>query len=497
MKILLASEFTHLCTGYSAYYKQLAEAFTEAGHDVAEIASYGDANDPLHVKYANECKWDIYLNIPHNLDKAATAEYDRREEATGDAKFGSWMFEQIALKEKPDIVIGLRDYWYDRYITESPFHDCFTSILSPTVDTYPQKADWLDAFNSADYITTYNEWSENWLKEQYHCRNLKPFISPGFEQRPLIDRNTAREALSIPKDIKLIGTVMRNQGRKKFPDLFNAVSSLDDTYVYCHSAYPDKGWDLPSLFLQYGLQNKVYMSYVCKNCHDFSCELYSQRSAKCKKCGGKIETASPIKGVTQDDLRNIYSALDLYVQPHNSEGFGIPTIEAAMCGIRVVSTNFSAQEDVIKKINAIPINVIAIDSEMRTLCSRAILDVEHLRKILADKSTYEFNRAEVARQASRYYTTDLCKKSWVNLVESVELKKSWEKPIEIKPIPEFNEMHALTNPEYVLYCITKVAQQPRFIGSYTHLLFLDSLNGGSLLVTDKKSRSCKQSNKNR
>jgi len=483
MKILLISEYTYLCTGYAAYYRQIAEALHNAGHQVAELASYGNPNIREHTEYARRCPWRVYLNVPHSNDKESQRIYSQRESSSGDAKFGSWMFEQICLQEKPDIVISVRDYWYDRFITESPFHDCFTSILSPTVDTLPQKADWLDAFHEADYVTTYNEWSESWLKQQYHCRNLMPFISPGFKQHSLISKENARKALGLPLDIKLVGTVMRNQNRKRFPELCAAVAQVDDLFLYCHTHYPDKGWDLPTLFARYGIQNRVYMTYICENCHDVSHRLFNHRSFKCSKCGGNVITASVLKGLDEKGLRHLYSSFDLYLQPHNSEGFGIPTIEAAMCGVKVVSTDYSAQQDVIPKIDAIGVKPIAYDTEMKSLCNRAVIDIDGFVEILKDPTTYQYDRISIANKAAENYTEETCKEKWVKLVNLVEQNrvKNWEKPIDVRNIPEFQELAYLSNSEYIMWCITKVAQEPNFIGSYTHLYFIDALNAGMVI----------------
>ena len=57
--------------------------------------------------------------------------------------------------------------------------------------------------------------------------------------------------MGINPEWKVIGTVMRNQRRKLFPELFEAFGKYlkktqdKNTYLYCHTSYPDNGWDLP------------------------------------------------------------------------------------------------------------------------------------------------------------------------------------------------------------------------------------------------------------
>lgn len=139
LKVLLLSEFTYLNTGYANYYRNLASALTDSGHQVVELASYGDWNNPKHTDYAADCKWQVYLNIPHKSSKELYEEYQEREKVSSDAKFGSWCYEKVLLLEKPDVVIGLRDHWYDKFAVDSPLAKYVTLILSPTVDAMPQK----------------------------------------------------------------------------------------------------------------------------------------------------------------------------------------------------------------------------------------------------------------------------------------------------------------------------------------------------------------------
>jgi len=486
MKILIVSEFTGLgSTGYSNYYKEICTALHKEGHEVIELASYGDNSNPAHLRYQKMCPWKVILNIPaQNANDMAL--YEKREQTHGDGKFGAWAFDIIAAQEQPDLVIAVRDHWYDKFIIDSPAAKYYNTILSPTVDSMPQKGDWLDTYQRAEFITTYNEWSQNWLKQQYKCTNMVEYISPSAaDEFRILNKDKCREKLGIPKDIKLIGTVMRNQRRKRFPELFKALEQCPDMYLYCHTAYPDKGWDIPNLLLYSNIQNRVFITYMCEKCPYYGAMLYSTRTPICPKCKRKMGTTSARKGLSNDAMAEIYGSMDLYVQPHNSEGLGIPVLEASKCGIRCISTDYSAQEDVIRKCNGIPMKYLTLERELETNCLRAVIDVNELARLINDPSSYDYKREDIQAAYSANYSWDKTTKKWIDLVSKVKPKGLWDSPPDIKQPMSYKDVMSLNsdNHEFLLTCILYVACDPSLLGSYLHTDALDNLNAGNMMVS--------------
>lgn len=491
MRVLLCSEFTMLNTGYASYYREIARSLHEAGHYVMELAGYGDPNNPEHVEYADNCPWAVYLNIPHKEDKKAQQEYDMREKTTHDAKFGSWAFEKFCLTDFPDAVISIRDFWYDKFIIESPLARYMNIILSPTVDSRPQRYDWLAGFQRADYITTYNQWSENWLRTQYNQKNLVPHIAPAPNRcyGPM-DKNVAREFLGLPKSNRILLTVMRNQRRKRFPELFEAFAEYlrqtphKDTILYCHTHHQDRGWPIVDLINQYGISNNVYFSYKCMACPNLKASLYNT-SKICNKCGSKMDICSVIDGVTDTELNHIYNSCDLYVQYHHAEGFGIPALEAAKTGKRVLSVDYSAQEDVIEKINGIKIPPLFLEREIETGCLRAIPDNSVMTNLLLCDNTWEYNQNDILGAVNHNYSWEQTGKKWVDLIGSIEPKNLWASAPDIKQPVEFKTISGLPNADFVKACIIHVAHCPQMLGSYVHSECLDHLDVGTYIPEDK------------
>jgi hypothetical protein len=98
-------------------------------------------------------------------------------------------------------------------------------------------------------MDTYSDWAVDVLKSQSDQMNVKcaapPSASEDFFQIP--NKSAHKERMGIDPSWKIIGTVMRNQRRKLFPELFEAFGKYlkktgkTDVYLYCHTSYPDNG----------------------------------------------------------------------------------------------------------------------------------------------------------------------------------------------------------------------------------------------------------------
>lgn len=380
LRILFCGEANFIKTGYAKYYKELLSRLVKNSRlHIAEFACYGKVNDPRD----RETKWRYYAN--------AVDENDPRYKIYNSSienHFGKWRLEKVLLDFKPHIVVDIRDFWMNAYQSNSPLRQCFHWLLMPTVDSYPQKDEWIDKYITADSVFTYSDWGADILGKQSNM-NIKyaQTASPGIDVsifKPL-NQNQCREHLGIhnPSEKFIIGSVMRNQKRKLIPELVKHTRQFIDelykekhfaanqVYLYLHTSFPDYlSWDIPKILQENGMLNRTLMTYVCKNCKRCFVDNFTGAARLCKFCPGIANPASVNNGVDEQTLSIIYNSMNIYVQYAICEGFGMPQIEAAACGLPVASVNYSAMEDIIKKVGAYPLNVAAEFKELETQTNR-------------------------------------------------------------------------------------------------------------------------------
>ena len=447
----MCSEASYLSSGFSTYAKEILKRLYATGkYEIAEFASYAKINDPRD----SDIPWLFYANMPSDNDPRAN-EYHQNPEN----QFGRWRFERVLLDFKPDIVFDVRDYWMNAYQQNSPLRPYYHWVVMPTIDSEPQQEDWIDTYLSADAIFTYSDFGRDVLKRQ--SNNKIRYIdtaSPGVDLnvfRPYIkDKASIRQALGIPQDAYIFGSIMRNQKRKLIPELFDALQSMRDknpelynkSLLYLHTSFPDAGWDIPQLLKEYNIANKVLFTYVCQNCKNATSMLFNHVRATCNKCGQKaLHMPNVNNGVTSEQLSHIINTFDIYVQYAICEGFGMPQVEAASCGIPVASVNYSAMEDIIKKLNGYSIKVAKYFKEMETKAIRVYPDNDSLLNILDQHDKLpsflkEQKRLETRKLTELHYNWDNIAKKWENYFDNAILTNQqgkWDiKLPKLNPIPE-------------------------------------------------------------
>lgn len=483
-RVLFVSEASYLSTGYATYSRNVLNyLFSTNKYDLAELSVYGNENDPRR----SSIPWKNYPNVPLPDDEHANEVY-RSHHAN---QFGAWRFERACLDFEPDIVLSIRDFWMDSFIYHSPFRRLFKLCWMPTVDGAPQNAEWIHQFAKADYVLTYSQWANKILEDQSGgninlCGVASPAASEDFLPKSKPD---ARISLNLPRDANIIGTVMRNQRRKLFPVLLEAFSkyihrnNLDNTYLYCHTSYPDGGWDLPELLNRYHIANKVFFSYVCTECDYVESSLFNDAKKVCSRCEKYASVPCNVgTGVDDSTLSNIYNSFDLYVQCANCEGFGLPQVEAAACGIPIACTNYSAMEDVVHTLNAFPITVQAFYKELETGCERAVPSIESLIEIFTNffQHTGEERHLLGMKTRSLYeqnYGWDKTSAVWEKVIDSCDYADWKSTPPVIKPMVDI-DFNGMTNRDFIKACVSTYLIDQSRLHSHEMRCLLRDLNNG-------------------
>jgi glycosyltransferase involved in cell wall biosynthesis len=474
-KVLLVSEFSELNTGYSVYGKEvLSRLFASGKYEIAELACYINSED----KRVGSVPWKVYPNLPARNEKT-----EHLFNGMGTHAFGEYSFDRVCLEFKPDIVWDIRDFWMFEHQSRSPFRRNFRWAIMPTVDGFPQQEQWMHTFATADAVLTYQDWSGNVLKNQSGGRvkwvgSASPAASPLYS--PLPNRDACRALLNMGKDVEVVGTVMRNQKRKLYPELFECFkryltnTGKKNCILYCHISYPDAGWDIPQLIKEFGLSSKVFLTYVCSQCQFAYPSTYQDVISYCPRCRrGLTHICNVNHGVSTDVMNRIYNMFDLYVQYANSEGFGMPQVEAAACGVPVAATDYSAMGEIVSKLKGYPIPVSSLYRELETGCNRARPDDDAFVEILTGFFNIPAPLREVKRKETRrlfeehYSSWDKTAAKWMEVFDSLGPAEPWDCPPRIfQPAQPNDAVNQLNNLEFARWLIVNVLCEPERAGTY-------------------------------
>lgn len=475
-KILVCSESSKVASGFGVYNKNLLEGLYKTdNYELAEFASYGLLGD----KEKYNIPWKYYPNAVHQTDSRFSLY--QSDPTNG---FGKWRFDRVVVDFKPDIVIDVRDYWMSSYQKSSPFRKYFHWILMPTVDSAPQQDEWLDTYADADAIFTYSDWGKSVLENQSNSINIIGSAPPGADFSsflPHVNNAEIKKSLCIDPEYTVVGTVMRNQKRKLFPELIFAFEKMllklkeagspkfDKTILYLHTSYPDAGWDFNGLLKDSQFSNKIYFTYCCRKCNAIFASNIGGYVQKCYNCGNQSATMPNVANpISTNILGKIMSAFDVYVQYSICEGFGMPQVEAAACGVPVVTVNYSAMIDVINNLNAFPVDIGAYFKELETTAIRVYPNENSLINILLDliskpeqmRKRIGFNTSNLTK---KYYDWNITLKKWIEYLDSVDTsiyRNRWKSKPNILPLIDFNKINDKENSSYeIVYTIKNILSQ--------------------------------------
>ncbi len=322
-RILFSTEASYTLSGFGKYTMELMKRLHASGkYEIAEFSSYALVNDPK-----DNVPWKVYANAVKNDDPRF-----QQYQSNPVNQFGGWRFERVLLDFKCDFCMSIRDPWMLMHEHQSPYRPFFHWIISPTVDSQPSNVDWIQPFMDADCVLTYSDWGADVLRKDGGGKiKVSMAASPGTDTeifKPIQNIQEHRKMLGLPPNANILGTVMRNQKRKLYPDLFIAFRKFLDiceekgnkelaqkTFLYCHLGIPDVGWDIAGLLKENQISHKVYFTYICRQCHKPFCSFFQDVRTFCPHCKSvSAITPSVAHGLTEKDLACVYQAFDLYVQ---------------------------------------------------------------------------------------------------------------------------------------------------------------------------------------
>jgi glycosyltransferase involved in cell wall biosynthesis len=160
---------------------------------------------------------------------------------------------------------------------------------------------------------------------------LDPLYVPhGIDTRVFAPRDGARARLGLPESAFIVGAVAMNKGvpsRKSLPLIIEAFARFramhPEALLYLHTEITglfDEGYDLAALFAALDLGPDVVRV----------ADQYRYR----------LDPEGP------EHMADLYSSFDVLLSPSMGEGFGLPVLEAAACGVPSIVTDFTAMSEV-------------------------------------------------------------------------------------------------------------------------------------------------------
>jgi len=469
-RILFSGEASWLSTGFSIYNHELIKRiFAKDKYIIAEYGAYGNDSSPQ----AKELPWKFYGSLPK------TKEEERIYKSNKFNQFGVYKFDAVVAAFQPDIVVDTRDPWMLRHIQSSRFRDNYKTLLIPTVDSAPQKRDWIDnIFKKTDALCTYSRFGKRTLEGE--GLKIEAVASPGVNLDIFtpMDKNKIRSDWGLKKGLRIIGTVMRNQRRKLFPDLFKAYSLLRKKFpkvrevkksvLLCHTSWPDLGWDIPELLKRTGILRHVIFTYKCDSCKQIFFSWFlpsdSKGNGKCVFCGKPTaHMPSTHSGVTTKELAEIYNLMDIYIQPAICEGWGLPIVEAKACGVPGLYSNYSAMEDHCENGGGLPIKIDRMYTEPETMADRSLPDHEDMvfkiKKLLVNNKERDKLGKKAREVAEKFHHWDITANKVDKILDSMQIhdrNKTWDIRTNLKILPKVSPGPQTSNEQFIVWCYKSI-----------------------------------------
>lgn len=272
-KILYHSDFALSKTGFGRNTKAILSYLYNTGK--YEIISLGGGLTRNHAEL-ERTPWKSYGCYPvSGIDlEDANSHPDRARLYS----YGAFELDKIIESEKPDVYIGVQDFWGVDYAIAKPWFNKLNHALWVTLDSVPLLP---SAVAAAPKIKNYWVWSNFAEKEMHklghtHVKTLHGAIDIS-EFKPLSteDKSALRKKNNISSDNFIIGFVFRNQLRKSVPNLLQGFKLFKQKNPECkpklllHTHWSE-GWGIEKLSKETGVDiADILTTYICKKCRNY------------------------------------------------------------------------------------------------------------------------------------------------------------------------------------------------------------------------------------
>jgi glycosyltransferase involved in cell wall biosynthesis len=338
-----------MVTGFGKNMRNLLLAL----HNDPDIEVIEAANG---VPYGADVKtpWKCYGTAPSDPNLMNEIGNDGMKQRM--ASYGYYCIDKIIEECKPDIYLGIEDIWAFKDFEKKPWWNTLRTIIWTTLDSVPILPDAFHIAPKCDEFIVWASFAEQEMKKN-GFQNVKTIHGAidYSDFKPLAERGQIRSKFNINEDF-VIGFVFKNQLRKSVPNLLDGFRLFKEknpklkTKLLLHTDWSEvnHGWDIPRYIKEKNInEDDVLASYICHQCGEFFLHKYIGEKKDCPSCGAKerVHTKNSGLGVSEDQLNQIYSCMDVYCHPFTSGGQELPIQEAKAAGLITLVTEYSCGTD--------------------------------------------------------------------------------------------------------------------------------------------------------
>lgn len=286
-------------------------------------------------------------------------------------KMGAESFDQVVAQIRPDVVFTVTDFDRIGHLVGSPHRPSYALVAYLPLDVYPPRPRWAEVVQQPDRTVYYTEFAAQWGAAAGAPGVSIPHGVDTTLYRPVDDEQ--RKALrhkffGIDDDTLLVGSVGRNQSRKRFDLLIEAAAYLRaGAYRVCDVCGCTQ---MGSYRLPGGTFTKP--EGKCGHCGQNSWRgqawptlaLYLHTDPDEPGADAvpirriiatwglddhvKLNPAIDLRmgrGLSDEMMASFLNCLDVYAHACNGGGWELPPMEAAACGVPLVCVDAPAQNE--------------------------------------------------------------------------------------------------------------------------------------------------------
>lgn len=380
-------------TGYGVVTKDLGYRLIDAGIHLTFIGSFGDVviwggvTDQLTPK-GNKAK-TLILTVPQSAAQVIN-EYIKAYNIT--------------------LIVGFLDCFGLEYLNNVkvpvigyiPIDGPFTAQMKHYMRNY-RKIIAYSQFGYKELQKWYPPSKIGLIEHGIDTEVFKPLNKSEYDEA----REFLLEKYGIPKDAFLAVEVGANVGpRKLLPQLMRTFSKFAENknahlFIMTNAYNPGKGFDLVAHRINLKMQEKIHFP----------------------------ERDPILFPLSNEELRHLYGASQVFVHNAVAEGRGLPLLEAMSCGIPLIAPNNSAQTEVVKDhgwlVNTIdPDDFIEYPVYVPTLQEYPVTSqkslLENLEQCYAKPELREKFGVEARKFVIKKFSWDVIVHQWIKMFNQAE-----------------------------------------------------------------------------